>query len=313
MVSTALLTAQQVGILFIIIAAGIIARLTHIISEKGISDLTNILFYIITPAVVINSLASSSGAEAVGRLWQSALGAVTAFALLICVSTLIFIIFKRHTDKKGIDKKDINALKYAAVFSNLGYMGIPLVRALGGEVAVSCVSVGIIVFSVVNFTYGISLFNNGRNKIISIILNPGTIGFIIGLPLMLFSVKLPEIIAQPIYLLSQSQTVVAMLLCGTILGGIKLSDFFRDKLMWVAVFLRLIFMAALTTALFMLLPFQPVVKLSLGLTFACPCAVAGPMFSAKFNGSTELLSKSVALSTFFSVITLPIVAGLLSI
>lgn len=296
--------------LFVLIAVGVILRRLHIFEGKGITCVTDILFYIIIPAIIIDRLVltvSQSEENAFAVLGWSALAACVGFAVLLLAVGLMFI--GRHSD-------DVNAVKYSAIFANIGFMGIPLVEGLLGETAAAYVSVSAAIFSVLNFIVGISLFTDGRKKLSSVFLNPGTIPiavvlFIILLPQKISGSEAMSIIMKPIGWLASAQTPMSMLLCGAILGGVKIKGFFKDKYLWLAAGLRLTVLPALTTAALLALPLIfPIprdIVVAMAIAFACPSAVAGAMFSEKFGGSTDLLTKIIALTTLLSIVTIPIV------
>ena len=49
------IAAMQVGILYVMVLIGFIADKTKLYTEKTAKACTNLLFYIVTPAVIINS------------------------------------------------------------------------------------------------------------------------------------------------------------------------------------------------------------------------------------------------------------------
>lgn len=318
MLTTIVISAKQVAMLFVLIITGLVLRKVHIFEGKGITCVTDILFYVISPAIIITKLvetAANNPGSAFRIIGWSALAAVIGFAVLFLVVTLIFA---------GKKSTQIKAVKYATIFANMGFMGIPLAEgifgaenpALGTEAA-AYVGVSVAIFTMLNFIVGISLFTDKGKSWVSIILNPGTIAIIISLVIIVLPFdfttnEISAIIWKPITWLAAAQTPMSMMLCGAILGGVKKGGWYKDKYMWLATVLRLVILPALTTAVLLLLPkifpaIDPAIAKSMAIAFACPSAVAGAMFAEKFGGDTELLTKTVALTTLLSIITIPLV------
>lgn len=312
MLDTIRISAEQVAMLFVLIGLGVILRRLHIFEGKGISCVTDILFYIISPCIIIDRLvrtASENGANAFKVLGWSALAACIGFAVLLALVTLFFI---------GKHSKDINAVKYASIFANMGFMGIPLVEGILGPDAAAYVSVSVAVFTVLNFILGISLFTDDRKNLSSVILNPGTIAIIIALGLIVlpcdvYNNEVFGIVMKPINWLASAQTPMSMMLCGAILGGSTLKGLFKDKYIWISTGLRLVVLPAFTTAALLALPLiMPIpqdIVVAMSIAFACPSAVAGAMFAEKFGGNTDLLTKATAITTLLSIITIPLVCA----
>ena len=292
--------AIQVFILYIIVAAGFTADKLRIFTEKTARASNDLLFYIVTPCVIINSFLTTSFSK----------DTASGFAVAIAVSVVAHaagILFAAPL----FNKKDNSAVfKFACVYGNLGYMALPLAKAVLGETGVFYCAGGVIVFNTLAFTHGIWLMNKGKKDVKfnlkSLILNPGVISVAIGLPLFLFSVRLPSIIQQPISFISGMNTPLAMLFFGTYLANTDLKTMFRVKEQYLIMLVRLIGVPVVVMIL------SRIFSLNETLTTACMISAAAPsanntvMFSAKYGKDTALASKIVALNSFVSIITLPV-------
>lgn len=296
--------AIQVFILYIIVAAGFTADKLRIFTEKTARASNDLLFYIVTPCVIINSFLTTSFSK----------DTASGFAVAIAVSVVAHaagILFAAPL----FNKKDNSAVfKFACVYGNLGYMALPLAKAVLGETGVFYCAGGVIVFNTLAFTHGIWLMNKGKKDVKfnlkSLILNPGVISVAIGLPLFLFSVRLPSIIQQPISFISGMNTPLAMLFFGTYLANTDLKTMFRVKEQYLIMLVRLVGVPVVVMIL------SRIFSLSETLTTACMISAAAPsanntvMFSAKYGKDTALASKIVALNSFVSIITLPVMIAL---
>ena len=81
MLETVRISAMQVSMLFVLIAVGVVLRRTHVFEGKGITCVTDILFYIISPCIIIDRLVgtvSDNGEAAFKILGWSALATCVA-------------------------------------------------------------------------------------------------------------------------------------------------------------------------------------------------------------------------------------------
>lgn len=299
--SYGLTVATQVIILFVLIFAGYFMGKSRLVRKTGIAQLTDFLLYVITPCLIVDAFISVQfNPDTFGELLISAGCAVlthligVAFAFLFCKT--------KPRAKQAV-------YRYGIIFSNGGFMSIPMVQALAGDYGVFLVSMYIIVINVITWTYGITLYpseqKTSRRKAI---VNPGTIGIAIGLPLFFLPFALPEIITRPLEYLSDLNTPVAMIITGYYLIGSDLRKGMRDVRMWLVAALRL-----LVIPLIMLVMFKYLFDLQDELLIACmvpacaPCAVNNMMISAKFGGDTSLASRMISFTTILSMLTMPLI------
>ncbi|MBQ4145385.1 MAG: AEC family transporter, partial [Clostridia bacterium] len=146
MLSNALLVLSYVIILFVLIGIGVVANKIKLISSNGIKDLTNVVLYIVTPCVLINSYQREFNEEMLMGLGITVLASVISFALNILISHLLI-----H-DK---DKRREKTLIFGSVFSNCGFMSLPLQEAILGSEGVFYGATYVAVFQILIWTYGV--------------------------------------------------------------------------------------------------------------------------------------------------------------
>ncbi len=298
--------AQQVFTLYVIVAAGFIADKLHVFTEKTARASNDLLFYIITPCVIINSFLTTSFTKATASGF-----AVAIFCSIIAHCAGIFFSAPLFNKK---DDKNSSVYKFACVYANLGYMALPLANAVLGETGVFYCSGGVVIFNTLAFTHGIWLMNKGNKDvkfgIKSLILNPGVISVLIGLPLFLLSVKLPSVIQQPISFIANMNTPFAMLIFGTYLANTDLKSMFKVKEQYLIMLIRLIGVPVLIMGVSKILSLNDMLTTACMISTAAPSANNTVMFAAKYDKDTALASKIVALNSFVSIITLPIMIAL---
>ncbi len=302
-----LTTATQVVILYILIAVGFFADKAGLYTEKASRLNTNLLFYIVTPLVIVNSFLTIDNSPE--NLKNFGLAAVFGVVLHLVGIVLIIPFFK----KSGEEKSGI--YKYASVYGNCGYMALPLAGAVLGPQGVFYCSAVIMVFNIFCFTHGIYVIGaqNGKFNFKKLLINPGTIGVAIGLPLFLSGITLPEVIASPISGLAALNTPLAMLIFGTYIAHTDLKTMFTDKYIYLVCVLKLLVLPLVLIGIFKLFNLPTMLAMAITVSASAPSANNTVIFAGKYNLDTGTASKTVALVSFFSVLTMPVMIALASV
>ncbi|MBQ3498432.1 MAG: AEC family transporter [Clostridia bacterium] len=299
-----LTTAQQVFILYILIAVGFFADKFGLYTEKASKLNTDLLFYIVTPMVIVNSFLSIDNSPE--NLKNFGVAALLGVAIHVIGMPLIVPLFRKT------DKSKAGIYRYACMYGNCGYMALPLAQAvLGAEGAFYCSAI-IMVFNIFSFTHGIYIIGaqKGGFDFKKLLINPGTIGVSIGLPLYLLGVELPTVIATPINSLAVLNTPLAMLIFGTYIAHTDLKTMFTDKNIYLVGIVKLIAIPLIMIAGFKLFNIPTVLATAVAVSASAPCANNTVIFAGKYDLDTGTASKTVALVSFFSIITMPVMIAL---
>lgn len=306
MVHGFLLTAQQVGVLFTLMAVGYIFRRRGLIADAFVKGCVNLLLLIVTPCLIVHVFQrpfSQTMFENLG--WALA----TAFAAHIIGIIFAEICFRNTDDmKRGV-------LKFATVFSNAGFMGIPLEYAILGPEGAFYGAVYVVVFNLLCWTYGLKTVcghvRDMNRRVIFV--NPGTIGIAVGLPLFLTSATLPTIIHDPVKYISDLNTPLAMLVIGFYLADARFAAYFRCVPALVASGLRLVAIPALVVAGLVAVRgfgLDPTMAIALTASASAPVAAMNTMFASKYGRDVDVSVGLVAVTTLLSILTMPILVGL---
>ena len=144
------------------------------------------------------------------------------------------------------------------------------------------------------------------------IVNPGTVGIAIGLPLFFASVSLPAILKTPISLLAGLNTPLAMLVIGFYLAGADFRRVIRMPSAYLAAAVRLVvFPLALLALLYPLRSHFPrEMMLALVTAASAPVAAMVSMFASKYERDVDLSVGLVSGTTLLSIFTMPPVIAL---
>lgn len=292
---------SKVAVILILILVGCFITRKGMLTDRGASEITTVLIKLVTPCVIINSFIGSAGSLDISLLLMAI--ALPAIWQLIGLGVSL-IVFK----KEPVERQKV--LRFSIIFSNVGFMGIPLVQGIVGDRGVIYASFGVVMFNVLCWTYGYSMMSGeAKLDIRTVLLNPGVIGIAIGLPIYFLKLELPGIISEPLGYIADLNTPLAMLVIGSYIAKADLHSFMSDLSVYKVSLLRLLAIPAVLLGV-LLLPegVRPEKELFLAtmVQAATPVAANAVLFAVQYKRDSELASKLVAVSTVLSIITIPI-------
>ena len=293
----------QVFILFILIGIGFLGARKGIIQKEGVSSITEIMLYIVTPCVIIHAFQRDFEPSLLKGFLISFMAAVLSHVLCIFMGKLF--IHNSDDDKNRL-------FRFGVIFSNCGFMSLPLLDALLGSEGVFYGASYVAVFNLFLWSYGLVIMDRtgGGLSLKKIVLNPGVIPVVIGLLFFFTSFKLPGLIAVPVEYLAALNTPVPMLVIGYNVSKIDFKKAMRDKDEYIMMQLRLLVCPALILTILYLVGIRGVLLIACAVSSSAPVAASSTMFTIKFGGNSELSSETVAVSTLLSIITMTLIVGI---
>ncbi len=303
MLEQMLAIASQVVILFILIGVGFACGKTKLFNDDSISGLTAFMLNIVTPAAIIDSFCREFRPELLRGL------------LLVLGAALFVHILGIVLGRLLIRDKNVSAermLRFGAVFSNCGYMGLPLLNAVVGSIGVFYGAGYIVIFTLMAWTYGLVAVSGDKREISlkKLVTNPGIIGSVAGLVIFLCSVNLPEVVYAPIHYLGALNTPVPMVIVGYHLSKADLKAMWKKASYYMASFVRLILIPLVTFGVLYVAGMRGELLVSCILSASAPSAALVTMFAVRYKQDTQAASSMISMSTLLSLITLPLIIGL---
>lgn len=303
----AIITAKQVFQLLLMILAGVICCKSGVFKPSEKAVLSNILIYLVVPAMVIHSYLMEFDPGTFHNL-------LATFALSL-LALLIGLMFA-FVATKGVAKEERAIIRFACGFSNAAYMGFPLIRALFGSEGLLYASAFVTVFNILLWTLGYGMVS-GKTQIKevlhSILTCPCILAVLVGLLLYLGRIPVPGLLADPLGTIGDMNTPLSMLITGATIASSNLRHLLKNRSLFLTLCLRLFFVPAMTLAVFALLGFHGTVPTIVLLLEACPCAAITTLFAIQFHHDEELAAGAVVFSTLASILTLPVYAFVLTI
>lgn len=305
----ALLVIKQLGIMtLIVLASYIFARILKI-DDKGQKLLSKMLLYFINPCLIINSFNREFDPSKLKEL-----------SFLIIVSFILHIFMIGLAILFTLKKTDINIIdRLSTVFTNCGFIGIPLIRGVFGDQGVFYLMGYLIVFNILLWTWGLYQMSSTIN-VKKIITNPNIIAVFLGLIIFCLPFELPQMIAKPISMIGDMNTPMAMILIGIMFSNFKMEKTYVGKLLKIT-FVRLILISFAN--LFILILINKIFGQSLDncrtmlfvayISSMCPVATSVPSVTCIYDKDTSYASLVVSVTSLFSMLTIPAFVALAEI
>lgn len=298
----AIIAAKQVLQLLLMILAGAVCCKAGVFKPQDKSILSNILLYLVVPAMVIDSYLVEFDPETFRNLLSAFGLSILALAIGLAVAVLATC---------RVAKENRAILSFACGFSNAAYMGFPLIKALFGSEGLLYASAFVTVFNIALWTIGYGIVSgsaSAKEIVHSIVTCPCILAVALGLVLYLGRVPVPEVLAGPIGTIGSMNTPLSMIITGATIASSDLKKLLQNKNLFLTLGLRLLVVPAAALAVFALLGVSGMVPMVVLILEACPCVTITTVFAIRFHHDEELAAGAVVFSTLCSIITLPLYA-----
>lgn len=292
---------NQVAVLFIVMLVGVYAKRKNIITEIVGKKLSELLLQVTMPLLIISSFLQTEFSKEM--LVNAAIVFAISMGIHVFSSVLGIFIYR------GYPVQSQNVLKFITLFSNCAFMGFPVLKSVYGSIGIFYGSIYIISFNLFLWTYGVIIFDSGNkmNTLKKAFINPGIIAVLIGMVIFVFSIKIPEPIANSISMVGGLTTPISMLIIGALIAGVDPKNIFSGFSVYYASFVRLIAIPAITLLILKFIG-TPTTLIGINVVSAAmPAAANTAIFTEMYNGDSVLASRIIAISTMFSIVTIPII------
>lgn len=297
----------QMVVLFIILMLGYVGGKTKILTPKDNKPLSTMVNCITNPCGVLYSALCVERAMENGEVLKLIGISIIMYFGLILVAQLLTKVMKVQPDQQG-------QYRFMMVFSNVGYMGIPVVRVVFGEEATIGVTVCIMVFYLFIYTYGVrQICNEPGQKGIdwSKAICPMTVSALVAIIGYLAGFRVDGVLKDTLKTVSNITTPCAMIIIGCALSSVPLKSVFTNWRLYIVSLMKLL---VIPLAVYFLL--NPILggSVLLGvivIIMAMPIATIITMLSAQYDKDQTLAASSVFITTLLSVVTIPLLAAVL--
>ena len=295
-----MILCRQMLILFFFMLLGYGMAKGKILDQHNSGFLSWLIVNVANPALILSGSIGSSIDRR--ELFQVFLLAAGIYLFLIIVSEVAVMLL--HPDGK-----ETGIYKVMLIFTNVGFMGFPLLNAVYGAEALLYGAVFLLIYNLLIYTYGIFRIAGtvgSPAEILKKFMNPGVAAGILAIVLAAFRIELPGNVNQTVSMLSNLTAPLSMMVIGASFPEVQWIGFFRDSRLWFFVALRLVIVPVLGMLVLRSFISNPFLLGVCFVTLATPSGSMAAMLARQYGGDYVMASKGIGLTTLLSVITMPL-------
>lgn len=301
---------QMIYLVAFILIGYLLAHFGAVKAEAAsmLSKLENLVFI---PALMMGTFMTDFSVADLKASWK-----------LILFSTVIELVFLplslwvgRKCSKKEFEQK---IFAYGLAFSNFGYMGHAVVRAVFPEYFSQYVMFTMPLYVII-YTWAVPALlmpKEGKQtwkQRLKGVFNPMVIGMLAGILVGLSGLRLPSSIVSVVQTAGNCMSPIAMMLTGITIASIDLSKVFRSWNIYLLTVLRLIVYPLVGLAVLILLPLPNVYKICAVCALAMPLGLSNVVIPAAYGMDTTKAAAMALVSHVLSIITIPLMFILLNL
>lgn len=296
---------QQMIILFLIMGVGFLCGKKGYLSDDNAKSLSWIVVNIATPSMILSAGMNDESTIRGSSLVLGFVITISVFAFLIAFSFIIIPILKVPADDK-------NVYRVMTIFSNIGFIGLPILQATYGPEAVLYGALFQFPYNFLMYTYGIAAMK-GENPFKSSnplkkVVNVGVMSSVLAIVIYVSGIHMPSVATVTAKHLSSLAAPLSMMVIGQSMTSIKIKELFGDIRLLIFTLIKLIIVPVAGILLLRLFLADDLLLHVCYIMLATPVGSMTAMVAQQYGGNYSLASRGVALSTLLSVITIPLIS-----
>nr|WP_304101004.1 AEC family transporter [Mitsuokella multacida] len=298
-------------IFFLLMFLGIYARRKGMLSEANQQQISALVVKIAYPAIILSGV-SGNGPRMQGDELVLSLG--VAIALLV----ILVILGKAIPYLLGYQKKYHGIINVMVVFTNIGFMGMPMIQGIYGSDALIYMTVFLIPFNILFYSYAIQTIQpaGAEKKKFHLreLANVGMGACVLAVAVYFSGIRLPYVINATIQMVGGLTAPLAMMLIGAALPDIPWRKLLHEYRLMAFVALKMVVFPAVVLVILIHFVTNPILLAVALCALATPSGNMLAMLAALYNKDSFLLAtEGISLTTAVSVVTMPLVAWIVGI
>lgn len=296
--------------LFILIFIGFILFKFGIFDKGFNQKLTKFILNVSMPALIVSSVLNMTQRPSGNNIKMIFIISIAIYLIMPIIGIIVAKLIKADIKKQGL-------FAFMMTYSNVGFMGFPVINAVCGPVGVFYTAILNIVFNVTVFTIGILLLKigGGVNTKINLgkLFSPGVLFSVLAIFIYFFNWHFPAIVEKTIEDLGNTTTPLAMLIMGSTLASMPIKQILNDGKVYIFCLIKQVIIPVIVYPTIKYFVKDGVLFNVVMLLMLMPAATTAIMFSIEYNGDEKLAAKTVFLSTLMSLATIPLLMMFLKI
>lgn len=295
-----LIALKRTIVLLLMSVTGFVCTKAGLINKERSKGLSDITMYVLTPAIIFSSLQINYDDVRLKGFLVVFFGIFIGYIVNYFIAKLIF----RNKDE---DARVV--FRFASVFPNSAFMGIPMAQAIIGDEGVFYMAAAVAAINLLVFTIDISYMEKDRSKlnIKAMILSPTVLAVLLGVPAFLLRIRLPEVILTPIQMLGNAVTPIAMMVAGYSIANTDFRDMSYMKNICFSVAWKLLAVPVLFAVGMLVVPGFMIPRLAAIIAMATPTGAYAVFLAIKYDRNDSIASQMFTYTTVLSSLTIPAV------
>lgn len=297
--------------LFLIICIGYFVFKIGILNETVNKQINSLVINVTMPLMIISSVLSMTDRPETSTIISLF---VVSIGFFIIMPVLSFIIVKIMLKTIHIVKARQGVYMFMLIFSNVGFMGMPILQAACGEngaTAVFYAAVLNIFFNLSVFTYGVIIIGYGDTIETTLklkdLISPGILCSVIAIIIYALNIHFPSTIESAIDTIGDLTSPLAMILVGSTLASMKLKEVFNEWRVYVFTIIKQFVLPILLYPVFRFCIEDDLLFNVMFIEFLMPIANIALMLATQYNLDNKFVSKTIFISTLMSLVSIPVV------
>lgn len=293
--------------LFLVIGLGYFLFKVKILDVELNKRLTTLLLTVTTPALILSSVLSTTEYLPYTDILFVFLVGILVYIALPILGWILVKIMRIPLPQQGL-------YIFMTVFSNIGFMGFPVMKAIFGNDAVFYTAIFNMLFNLLVFSVGTGIMGYGTGRKMKFnpkdLLSPGVVASLIALVIYMGKIQFPDVISSTVTMIGDITTPIAMLIIGSTLANIPLEEVFSELRIYPYTVIKQVIIPVLAYPILRLFIQDPLI---LGVTLimiSMPVANSAVLFATEYDGDVSLATKAVFMTTLLSIVTIPFIVAL---
>lgn len=297
--------------LFLMICLGYLIYKIGILNDNVNKHLNSLVINVTMPSMIVSSVLSMTEHPEASTITSLFIVSIVFYLLMPVLS---IIIVKMMLKTIRINKTRQGAYMFMLIFSNIGFMGIPILQTACGEngnTAVFFAAVFNIFFNLGVFTYGVIMIDYGSDVSTKFklkdLFSPGILCSVIAIIVYAFNLHFPSTVENVVGTIGDLTSPLAMILIGSTLASIKLIEVFDEWRIYVFSIIKQFLLPILLYPVFRFFISDDLLFNVIFIEFLMPIASVALMLATEHNLDYKFVSKVIFISTLMSLFTIPLV------
>lgn len=293
------IAAGQIATMFFILVLAFICYKGKTLKEGSNKVLSDVLLHLINPILIFVSYQTDFQPKMLKGLGLAFLMAILSHIIFLGLAK----VFVPANEKKAYLEE-----RCSLIYTNCGFFGIPLVNGIFGAEGVLYLTAYVTIFNLLIWSHCVSVFSGKTDfkSVIKVFKSPTILAIIIGLPMLLFQIRLPELVLRPLVMIEEMNTPIAMIVAGISIAQSDLKKLIKNIRLFYICLLKMLVFPLIVMFVLKLIFGSTMVSQIIMIASACPSATMVTMFALEKEQDSTYCSEIFAMTTLLSAATIPL-------